>query len=292
MEDFFKQLDNRELSLIFWIIIVIVLVNISPNPRKSFFNILKALLNKHILSILCLIILFIYGVIQFLKSVNFWESGLIKETIFWMIGSGFFWALQPIKLEKGNFAAKYIKQTIGLALIIDFFNNFFVFNLITELVLLPVLFFIGAVIAYVDVFEPHKPENIKVRKFLNGIVAIVGFFLLFFGLFHLIQNPYSLINYFSGKEFLVPIIFGALLLPVLIIIGVYTKYELLFVVLGFRLKEHKELLGYAKWMIFKNCLFSVKKILFIHRNLYWYKMNDRNQIADFTKGRGVPINFE
>jgi len=127
---------------------------------------------------------------------------------------------------------------------------------------------------------------------LNSIVAIVGFFLLFYGLYHLIQNPHTLINYFNGKELLVPLIFGALLLPVLILIGVYTKYELLFVVLGFRLKDHKELLGYAKWMIFKNCLFNVKKILFIHRNLYWYEMKDRNQIADFTKGRGVLINYE
>jgi len=292
MVDFIRQLDNRELSLIIWIIIVIVLVNISPSIRKSFLNVLVALLNKHILSILGLIILFTYVVIQLLKSVNFWEPGLIKETLFWMIGSGFVWALQPTKLEKGNFASKYIKQTISLALVIEFFNNFYVFNLIIELLILPVLFFIGALIAYVDVYEPHKPENIKVKKFLNRIAAIVGFFLLFFGLYHLIQNPHSLINFFSGKEFLVPIIFGALLLPVLIMIGVYTKYELLFVVLGFRLKEDKELLGYAKWMIFKNCLFNVKKILFIHRNLYLYEMNDRNQIADFTKGRGVPINYE
>ena len=31
---------------------------------------------------------------------------------------------------------------------------------------------------------------------------------------------------------------------------------------------------------------------FLIENEYWYEMNDRNQIADFTKGRGVPINYE
>ena len=292
MVDFIWQLDNRELSLIIWITFVIVLVNISTKLRKGFINLLKALINKYILSILSLIILFTFGVIQLLKSVNFWEPGLIKETIFWMIGSGFVWALQPTKLEEGNFVVKYIKQTISLALVIEFFNNFYVFNLIIELLLIPVLFFIGAAIAYVDVYEPYKPENSRVKVFLNNIAAIVGFFLFFYGLYQLIQNPHSLINFFSGKEFLVPIIFGALLLPFLVLIGVYSKYELLFIVLGFRLKDNKELLGYAKLMIFKYCLFNVQKILFIHRNLYLYELNNRKQIADFATGRGIPINFD
>lgn len=292
MMDFISQLDNRELSLFIWMTIGFALLTLFTTLRKNLFDILKSLCNKYILTLLGLIIFFTYGVILLLKSVNFWEPGLIKETIFWMVGTGFVLALQPTKLENGNFAAKHIKQTISLALVIEYFNNFYVFGLITELLLLPLMFFIGGGLGYIEVYERKQPEYTKVKNLLNSVVSIIGILLLFYGLYHLIKNPHSLINFFSGKEFLVPLIFGALLLPVLILKGVYSKYELLFLVLRYRLKDHKDLVGYAKWMIFKNCWFSVKKILFIHRNLYWYEMNDKNQIAEFAKGRGVPINYE
>lgn len=140
-----------------------------------------------------------------------------------------------------NFFKKAIKDNLKLLVISEFIINFYTFNILLELILVPILAFliIMLVVAQSDTkFEP-------VRKLLNFIFALIGFGLLFYASYKLKTDWQAFFNRNTLQDFIIPPILTLLYIPFLWFISIYIDYQSLYSRLPIFIKD-SSIRSYAK----------------------------------------------
>ena len=120
---------------------------------------------------------------------TFWNSSLIKDTIYWTFGVGFILMMNSNKaLQEEHYFKKFVIENIKLFLIIEFILGLYVFGIITEFILMPIVIFLSILLGYTEVYEEHK----KVKNFLSKIFGVIGIFYVFYSVYEIYQNFKSL----------------------------------------------------------------------------------------------------
>ena len=252
-----KSFNNREIALIFYLLIFILWTLTQKKIRESIFEVIKALFTKQIfISILCLFI-YITIVVYGLSLVDLWNIGLIKDTIYWTFGVGFILMMNSNKaLKEEHFFKKYVQENIKLFMIVEFILGLYVFGIITEFILMPIVIFLTILLAYTEVYEEYK----QVKNFLLRIFGVVGIFYIIYSGFQIYQNFKGLANYDNLRTLFFPAIMTILFLPFAYFYVLYLHYESLFFRVGFFLKDNKSLRRFAKWRILLSVNLSFKKL--------------------------------
>jgi len=120
--------------------------------------------------------------------------------------------------------------------------NLYVFDLWVELILVPIMAILGALLGYSSVFPKYK----QVEKFLSYIVGIFGLGFLVYAIYNIIADFQGFMSASNFREFLLPIVFTILIFPVVYFMALYVSYELLFVRINFLVKN-SSLAKYTKW---------------------------------------------
>jgi hypothetical protein len=228
--------------------------------RKSIFGVLKALFAKQIfVSILCLL-LYIIVIVYGLRHIDLWNSSLIKDTIYWTFGVGFILMMNSNKaLQEENYFKKFIQENIKLFVILEFILGLYVFGIIAEFILMPIVIFLSVLLGFTEASEEHK----QVKNFLQKIFGLIGVFYLIYSGFEIYQNFKDFATYDNLRALILPAIMTISFLPFAYIYVLYTHYESLFVRVGFFLKDNKSLRRFAKWRILLSVNFNLKKLKLI-----------------------------
>ncbi len=262
--DFIKStFNNRELSIIIWMIIILSWLFSGSEVRRSFYAVIKSFFQKKIFYSVVAMIVYVAFIVYAMYKVGYWDTSMLKETLLWFLGGGFILHLNVNKINNDErFFKKFIIDTIKIAVLIEFIVNFYSFSLFVELILVPVLFIIGGVKAMAEGHHEYK-DNEKytvTRKFLNTTLSIVGYVLLFYFIFKITQDFEKFSNIQTLKVFFLPVFLSLSCLPIMYAMALIMLYETLFIQLSFRIYQNPKLVRYLNWKALLVCNFHLLRV--------------------------------
>lgn len=226
METLQEIFNNREIAIGFWATIAI-LASLFIKPMKEFLKSWISILFCRKFVVFYAIFLGYFGMaVYLLFKIDFWDLSLLKDTAFWII-----FVELPIfkktieKAKDSRFFVRLIKENITFIIVVEFVLNFWTFNLLTEMIIVPVSVVVGALFAFSSMERKYE----KVKKLLNGIYLIFAFSVIVNTVNSLLNNPMDLLEIGSLKAFLLPFLLLLLNLPVVYGLGLYNTYEQVFI---------------------------------------------------------------
>lgn len=117
--------NNREIAIGIWLIIAVISLSFMKPMRDAMKTIIPILFSKKFVVFYLVFFAFLYIVIYFLEKTRFWDIGLLKDTIFWVVFVQFpLFAKAIEKAKDGRFFSKIIKENLAFIVIIEFFSWF------------------------------------------------------------------------------------------------------------------------------------------------------------------------
>ena len=275
-----KMLDiftTGEIASGIYLILIIIFVFWNANIRPAVLNLLKVIFTSKLIIPFCFIIFYAGLFIYFVSYFKFWNYKYIKDIAIWVIFIGI-----PLcyKAIDKNIDEHYFSNTIinnfKFIVLVEFFTSSFTFSLWIELLLQMILF----VLYILQYIASTKDEIAQVKKLLDGIITIIGIWILIATLHKAITTykDQGIIDYVVS--FLIPVIFSFLYLPVAYLMTVYSSYESLFVHMRFKEPKDKKILRRHRLSIIRACGLSYKRVRKFHSD-YMFKMYVSMPISDF-----------
>lgn len=256
-------LDNRKLAALIWI----VLLMIAMITQKSFRNSLKQLTCSFVHPTILLIFLSssLYSVIFILvlSKIGYWHVQMFADTVIWIFGTSFSLLLSSPQLkEAGQFQTK-MWEYFSATILLDFAVNLYPMRLLFELVFLPVMTLLFGMVAV----SQHDPKLHPIKQLTEGIISIVGFFILLYSIVAILGNINHLaIIPFAESLLLMPLL-TFFYIPFLYITTLITAYESFFS----RARRYKSAKAFARptfWTVFKQCHISLSKLDMYSKNFF------------------------
>ena len=253
--------NNRELALVIWVFVVIILLFKNGKMRSSLFDVLKAALNIKLIVLYILMMLYTTLIVYGLYFVGFWEIFLLKDTIIWFIFTAIISVFRAIdKADDLTYFKVIIKDNIKFILLFEFIVNFYTFSLPIELILVPVLFFVTIFVSFLDIMPEYQDEKyVPVKKFFNFINIILGIYIVLNSIILAINDLNNLQTIDTLKSLLLPSILSLLFMGFIYFFVLWSAYEQIFIRIKFGEKKSKRLIAYAKLKILLACNINFNK---------------------------------
>jgi hypothetical protein len=256
MEELLAALDNREKAVLLWIAFGLVLALRSKDIRSSLVVVAKAVLSRPISTVLAAMVAYVSLIVFASHLLGFWNLSMVKDTVYWLLGSAMVMVLNHEQANKdANYFKKALLANLRMVVILELLINFYVFNIFIELVLVPVLFLVAALLAY----SRTKKEYAPVERLMESVMAVVGFSLLAYAVARLMADVTAFVSPETLTRFVLPIGLTAVLLPFIYALAVYRAYE----DISIRVKlwvTDSELAHYTRRQIFSACLFRLSRL--------------------------------
>ena len=240
---FINIFNNRELAIFSWMIIFIIWCVYKLSVRESLTQLIAAFFQRQIISSVTLMYLYIAIIVLIFHKSGFWDLINLKGTIYWSFGVAF---IMLVNINNSSDDEDYFKKTFvnafKMTVVIEYIINLYVFDFVIEIALFPVLLFL----VMLQTIAELKVENKKVNEILLWILGLYVIGMFIFSIYNIYDNFSSFVTSNNLREFLLPLLFTVMFLPFIYFIALYSKYEVLFVRLGFFIND-QELLKYAKW---------------------------------------------
>lgn len=226
--------STRELAWVSWSIITIVAIFFLPSIRSSLRGVVKAFLQPQLFSIWLLMVFYIVQSTFFLWYFGLWNNGMIKDTIFFILFSASITFFKANKIhEEKNFFKEMIKDNIKMGVFLEFLIGFYTFNFLLEFLVVPILVLFGGLLAFAET----DVKYVKVKKLVNGILSIVGIYVIFHVIDAAIHHYKELFTLENLQEILFAPIYTMIYIPFLYLLSMYMVYETQNVILEMSIKE-------------------------------------------------------
>lgn len=237
-----KSLDNREFATSIWIGLFIVWCITKPDIRKSSSSLLSAVVARPILIAFSLAVAYLLAITLVLRHFDLWTLKQFKITVLWFFVAGIP-ALSDIPniSKKPTLLKTAAAKNFKITLLLDFFINLFKLPLLAELIFVPLTALLGGMLAVAQGDDKYAP----VQKFLNGIFIAIGIGLIAFESYKVLTSLETISNFDTLRDFVLPIIYNVVFIPLLWAMSIYAAYESVFCRLRFVMKDHS-LHSYAK----------------------------------------------
>lgn len=264
LNDFISDISNRELSIILWLLLLLMLTLLSQSTRKSFSGVIKAFFCKAFIKIYFCLALYLLPVIYLFMNTVFWNT---KDFIFWLFTVGFVLIFSFKKIDEKDFFKNKLIESFKIILILEFIINFYNFSFWIEFILVPIVIFYALLIAVAEIDKKDK----RVSNVLNGILIVVGLIYSLLSTYNTIMNNEDFFSLTTLWTFLFPLLLTIIFLPFLYFLTLYRKYDSLSVRLKYLAKtdENSKLL---KKEIRKVANMSISRITNISKNIGSYEL--------------------
>lgn len=255
-------LSTREWATLIWGCIFMLYVLCHSEIRKSLWNVIVIFFDKKLRILWEIILLYVLTITIVFCYLPIWENIYIKDIIIWFLFSGLIYCMNAVSSEADEtYIKKILKDNLKFTMILEFFMSTFTFNIWIELAIIPVI----TIITVMNVIAERKEEYKSVHKLLDSILAIAGFW-IFYETIKIGINEYKQLNIINTLvSFMIPIVYLILIIPLEYILELYSKYEVLFLRMTFKEEKDKRIRLHHRTAIFRECNFSVRKILLFQR---------------------------
>lgn len=255
-------LSTREWATLIWGCIFMLYVLCHREIRKSLWNVIVIFFDKKLRILWEIILLYVLTITMVFCYLPIWENIYIKDIIIWFLFSGLIYCMNAVSSEADEtYIKKILKDNLKFTMILEFFMSTFTFNIWIELAIIPVI----TIITVMNVIAEKKEDYKSVHKLLDSILAIAGFW-IFYETIKIGINEYKQLNIINTLvSFMIPIVYLILIIPLEYILELYSKYEVLFLRMTFKEEKDKRIRLHHRTAIFRECNFSVRKILLFQR---------------------------
>jgi hypothetical protein len=237
-------LDNRKLSILFWILAALVFCIVKRDIRASLIGVIKAAMAPRIAVPLAGMIIYIGAIVTALWTAGVWTLDSFADTAFWLAGSGlvlFFVTYDRVRTDP-RFFRRTATRTLSVVVIVGFLVDLFPLPLPAELLLVPFLVLLGATLAIASTRADLAP----VSRLLNGVVAIIGWALLVYGAARVAADPGSFASVETARAFAIPLLLTLTFLPFVYALAVYANLDSIRAELRWILGDDIALYRYAR----------------------------------------------
>ena len=255
-------LSTREWATLIWGCIFMLYVLCHREIRKSLWNVIVIFFDKKLRILWEIILLYVLTITIVFCYLPIGENIYIKDIIIWFLFSRLIYCMNAVSSEADEtYIKKILKDNLKFTMILEFFMSTFTFNIWIELAIIPVI----TIITVMNVIAERKEEYKSVHKLLDSVLAIAGFW-IFYETIKLGINEYKQLNIINTLvSFMIPIVYLILIIPLEYILELYSKYEVLFLRMTFKEEKDKRIRLHHRTAIFRECNFSVRKILLFQR---------------------------
>lgn len=264
----FEIFSTREVAFMIWSSIFIVGAIIIIKP-KGFFDLLKAFFNYKIQVPLWLMFINITGITICLYHFKIWNLGLLKDTIIWSIASATVLFFNINKAKDFTYFKPIVFENLKVIVILEFMTNFYTFNFVTEMIVIPIITFLGVLQIYAEHSAKTNPEHMKVASCLKSTFAIFGILIFLYVSFETYKYYIELLTVQNIKCLLLPFVLTILLIPFLYLLALYMNYEILFTRIPYLIKEEKKQKKLKRNILLYSNI-NLNKLYKISTNLNWY----------------------
>lgn len=281
--------SNREIAAYLWLGVLFIILSLKSHVRRdSFRDVISAFCNRFILILLILAVLYIAGLVVLLKWIGVWTSANWKTTIIWVMSFAFVTMFDASRVTKyRTYFVDTIKEAIGLTGLLIFIVEFYSFNIIIELITVPIFVFLAIVHT-----TSKEPNHIRLRSFVGQLLTVAGLFYLGFSIYHTIIDFKGFATLDTAREFLVPLLLTLGFLPFLYALMVYVAYERNFIGITWGVKNPK-LQWQAKWLavskfgpnlgLLNRWVNSIQRFPPENRKELWQSVTDMYNLAEKEK---------
>ena len=257
LDTLFDIFNNREIATFIWLVVIMVVLLFKRNIRNSILEIIRLLFSKQIVIIILLMVIYIGLEVLILYKVGFWDVNVTKETIYWIIGSAFILLVNFRDAFKDSI---YIKRTIfsslKLTAIIQFIVNLYIFSLIVEIIIVPIV----TLTAIIDVLSENEEKHAGVHKVTTGILIIFGLVMVTISVLNISSHVEVYSTLENIRKILLPFLLMIGYMPFIYMFALYSEYEILFKRIDIFMGDDKETTRYAKIQIFKLCHLNIWRL--------------------------------
>lgn len=227
-------------------------------------------------------IVYITLVILILYKIDFWDIGLLKDTIIWSLSTGFILFMNVNKAKNLKYFTEVLLENFKAILILEFITNFYTFSLTTEMILIPIMTFIILLKLFAENSAKTNSEHIAAAKLLNNILNIFGLFIFCFVAYKTFFEYSELLKIINLKSFILPIILSVLTLPFYYLVALYMNYETLFIRIQFMFAD-KKIKRKLKKAILISANIDLNKLEKVNSKLNKVEIYDNGNIEKYIK---------
>lgn len=259
MSDIFS---TRELSLLIWTTIFIITLTLGKSLRKSFNEVIKTLFVKQFILIYLSMTAYVFLVVLLLRLLNLWEMSFLKDTIFWFFSFAIMTFFSLPKAEDINFFKNLLLESFRWTIFLEFLFNFYTFNLVAELIFLPIITFVALTQAIAETVK----KNEQIGNLLSSFLSIIGSIYFFYAFFKTISEYGSFFTSQNLKALILPLLLTISILPFFYFIALYMQYEEIFKRIIYLTDDNDER-HKLKQAIFSSAKFDLFKLRIIKQKI-------------------------
>lgn len=255
MSDLFT---TREIAIIIWGLIIFFCFVLNKDTRKHIINIVKILVGKQLRNLILMVLLYNTIMTFFIQMYTpFFKLYYLKDIVLWVITSGIVIAFNACdKNADEKYISKVIEDNIGVAIVFTFIVNTFTFNLIIEVILIPIVFFITAI----NILTESKKEYKQVNVFSKFLLVLI-YILVFAGTVVVGIEEYQDLNTVDTLSSLfIPIVYLILDIPLFYLIQIIAIYQIIFIRMSFKDIQDDRIMRRHRLQVINICGISVKKL--------------------------------
>lgn len=237
------EFSNREIAFLIWLTVGVAAGAMKKDIRSAFGGVFRAFLVPKILLSLTIATLWVGACVWLLAISAVWTWSNLKTTLVWSITFAFVTVLDVSRIsEDDTYFGKTVRDVIGATAIVTFVAEAYSFGLGAELVLLPVLTFVGLMYE----LAKREPKYKSVERLCVAVLATAGISYVGHGLLGIAGDFKNFVTWGTLRDFGIPILLSLLFLPFMYVFGALVVYETKFVALDYFIPD-APLRRYAKW---------------------------------------------
>lgn len=235
------ELNNREIATLIWGGLAVCFFALKPRVRSAMGGVIGALFQPILLKALGTATLWIGLCVFLMERQGLWGWDNLKTTIVWAVTFAFVTMFDVAKIGKPDFLSSIVRDIFSVTTVVVFVTEFATFNLLGELILIPILVFLGLL----QGVAASKTEFSQVSKLLDGFAILVVISLFSYSIWRIMIEFSAFTQRSTALEFAVPIILSSLFLPFIFLFGLWVTYERVFASFHYSIPNEK-LRAYAR----------------------------------------------
>lgn len=214
--------NNRELAIGIWGILALAVALLIKSFRELLKTTFAILLSKKFIVFYAVFISFLLSVLYLLHKIGAWNIGLLKDTILWVMFVELPIFAKAIESGKNShFFRTLIKENIAVAVIIEFYLNFWTFDFWAELIIVPA----AVVLSIMYSKTSNDKKEIRMKKLFDNLFVVAGLGIIGHAVYNTVVYSEELFNVDTIRSLLLPMILFIFNLPVVYSLALYCRYE-------------------------------------------------------------------
>jgi hypothetical protein len=216
---------NREKAIALWALAILTFALVKgEGVGSALLGVLRALLHPMLLLMFESAAVYCTAVVLLAYRVGIWHTTAMKETIYWFIGTGLAIVgnATSVSPHDPTYFKRLLRNAIRFTLIVDFLVAVYVFPLVVELFLIPlVLLLVG-----MQLVAERDPNLVAAKKVIDAVLLLIGVSLMLYVTISAVTDFSGLLSRENAERFLLAPALTIAFLPFLYAVAWASRREL------------------------------------------------------------------